>query len=83
MTSFVTSPTQHRLMDNPPVITPPAPIIAIGEECGRITAEFPGWHVWVNIDGKWCAWRESCSPQGRVSADGPVELRQKLRQFVP
>jgi hypothetical protein len=76
------SPRQQKLIDNPPAPSRPArPVAALKEECGRIEAEFPAWRAWHDGDS-WHARLADGGPKDRVSANNPVRLRGKIREYA-
>lgn len=55
------------------------------QELADLSDEYPDWHVWRGRDGhgEAAGWHATLSAHGRsviLAADGPEELRQRLRQ---
>jgi hypothetical protein len=55
------------------------------QDFAELCEEFPGWHIWRGRDGHgqpngWHATRQTRARSTIVAADGPEQLRQRVRQ---
>jgi hypothetical protein len=59
------------MSDRPPI--PP--------ELARVLREFPRWHYWTGVSGRWYAKRPRSSPPVVLSGDTAAELARKIRAW--
>jgi hypothetical protein len=49
------------------------------EQIAALQKEFPGWEVWVSLDGWWHARVKGATPPVMVHAESPEELAASVR----